>query len=181
MRFFRKTSTEDQFSAWIKEHNAVLYKHAFWLCGNQALAADMVQETYIQAWQSLKGLRDQDKVLPWLLTILRRNIYKEQREAYRNKEAINYLKTLEEEHSSGEISLVDLYSAFDSISDSQRETLLLYVLHGLTYEEISDQLDIPVGTVMSRISRARKAIKVFLGFDSDNITRLNSFIRKESQ
>ena len=176
MIFFDKNNDKRVFSKWIKQHNAVLYKHALWLCGNKTLAADMVQETYIQGWKSMKSLQDKSRVLPWLLTILRRNIFREQREHYRNKETLAYLQNSEIENSSCEMSLIDLYSIFENLSSAHREALLLYILHGFTYEEIAAQLEVPVGTVMSRISRARKAIKGHLGF-SGNISNLNNFLK----
>ncbi len=178
---FKRNTQKQEFSGWIKTHHAVIYKHALWLCGNKTLAADMVQETYIQGWKSIKTLHDKHKVLPWLLTILRRIIYKEQREQYRHRETLEYLQNLEltenRDDNSGEISLIDLYNVFEQISDAHREALLLYVLHGFTYEQISTQLDIPVGTVMSRISRARQAIKDHLDSDSDKVSHLNNFIK----
>ncbi|VAW71036.1 hypothetical protein MNBD_GAMMA12-1428 [hydrothermal vent metagenome] len=181
MLLFKRNKQKQEFSGWIKEHHAVIFKHALWLCGNKTLAADMVQDTYIQGWKSVNSLHDKHKVLPWLLTILRRIIYKEQREQYRHRETLHYLQNLElsdnNKQNTGEISLIDLYNIFEKISDAHREALLLYVLHGFTYEQISTQLEVPVGTVMSRISRARKAIKDYLESDSDNISHLNNLIK----
>ncbi len=179
MIFFKQNRERQEFSDWIKKHNTALYKHALWLCGNKTLAADMVQETYIQGWKSLNNLRDKNRVLPWLLTILRRNIFREQREQYRHKETLEYLQNCEIKASSCEMSLIDLYSIFEKLSDTHREALLLYMLHDLTYEEIAAHLEVPVGTVMSRISRARKAIKDHIKSDNDNdnISSLNNFIK----
>ena len=89
--WFKKKSKRQQFSEWISRHHKVLYQHALWMTGSQDLARDMVQETYYQAWLAIDNLQDQGKVIPWLLTILRRAIYREQRYQYRHRETLEQI------------------------------------------------------------------------------------------
>lgn len=149
-----------RFSDWIERFQATLYRHALWMLRDTDLAADVVQEAFYQAWKGRKGLRETDKALPWLLSILRRRIYHEY-EA-RDRAAALFVALPELPDIPGDdidqASLIDLTHAMGRLSLPHREILLLYVLHGLSYEEIGTTLEIPLGTVMSRLSRARQSL-----------------------
>jgi len=142
---------------------------------------DMVQEAYYQAWSSIATLKDEAKVFAWLMTILQRAVYREQRHQYRHKETLEAL--CQEDASTSEAyeySLAESYRVMESISPVQRETFLLYELHGFSYEEISQQLNVPIGTVMSRIARARDALKMIHSQEVDhNIIKLQEVKRGE--
>lgn len=156
----KKKPSESEFDGWISQYHGALYKHALWMTGNQDIALDMTQEAFYQAWMSRRKLKDKDKALPWLLTILRRTVYREQRYQYRHAETMKTLSEMNlEQHESDASSLLEIYYVFEGLTPKLRDTFLLYQLHGYSYEEISEQLEIPVGTVMSRISRARDALK----------------------
>lgn len=176
MKLFQKLPSPDQFDHWVREHHQSLYRHALWMTGSSDLAVDMVQETYFQAWSGRQGLKDQSKVLPWLLTILRRRIYREHKCQYRHLETISALRLLDsEDDGSDPGSLLEIYRALENLSHHHREVFLLYHLHGFSYEEISDQLDIPKGTVMSRLARAREALSVLTTQDqSDKVVTISS-------
>lgn len=160
------------FVRWIDNHHAALFKHAFWMTGNRALAEDLVQETFYQAWKSRHSIEDQENPLPWLITVLRRAVYKEFQQSRLDTLALSEQHI---EHGSGLSetdldTLVDLGNGLMSLSARQRELLLLYSLHGFTYEQISQQLSIPIGTVMSRIARARDMLRAFYEKDvSDKV------------
>lgn len=121
---------------------------------------DMVQEAFFQAWLSMESLQDSSKALPWLLTILRRTVYREQRCSYRHAETVAQLHQMDTRVTQTDAyPLMEIYSALESLSPNQREVFLLHHLHGFSYEEISTQLEIPLGTVMSRLSRARDTLQ----------------------
>lgn len=65
------------FEGWIEAHYRALYRHALWMTGDAATAADLVQEAYYQAWKARHTLRDEAKAFAWLLTILRRRVFEE--------------------------------------------------------------------------------------------------------
>ncbi len=163
------------FNEWISDYHSTLYKHALWMNGNAELAADVVQETYYQAWSAIETLHENSKAFPWLLTILRRVVYREQRYQYRNMETIKTLQRFND-MTSGDNNhlLLDLYFMFEQLSAKQRETYLLFALHGFSYAEISQQLNIPVGTVMSRISRAKKILISINKTDKTNVVDLQT-------
>ena len=158
---------QQKFVEWIDLCHGALFKHALWMTGNRSLAEDLLQETFYQAWKSRHAIENETSPLPWLLTILRRALYKELQQT--RLETI----PLDEQHLENPQSLasedldmmVDLGKGLMSMSARQRDLLLLHVLHGFSYEQISEQVGIPLGTVMSRISRARQVLKVFYAND----------------
>jgi len=159
LTLFGKKTAKNRFDRWIGDYHGVLYKHALWMTGNQDVAREMVQEAFFQAWLVIDSLKNTDKPLPWLLTILRRAIYREQRCQYRQIETVAQLSVLDEERSQNDaFQLLNIYSALESVSVNHREVFLLFHLHGFSYDEISEQLQIPRGTVMSRLARAREAL-----------------------
>ncbi|MDQ2972665.1 MAG: RNA polymerase subunit sigma, partial [Pseudomonadota bacterium] len=66
------STKQHQFDALVRAHATDLYRFAYWLCGEDARAQDLVQETLLRAWRALDSLRDGAAAKPWLLTILRR-------------------------------------------------------------------------------------------------------------
>ncbi|WP_455208361.1 RNA polymerase sigma factor [Kaarinaea lacus] len=178
LKFGRKSSKPAKFGDWIHHYHGALYKHALWMVGSHDIAQEMVQEAYFQAWLSMDSLKDEDKALHWLLTILRRTVYREQRCQYRNLETVEALKQLDlRETQSDAFTLLEIYEALEYLSPKLRDTFLLHHLHGFSYEEISAQLEIPTGTVMSRISRAREALQKQQNTDSEKIIDFRSIKR----
>ncbi|MDH5324002.1 MAG: RNA polymerase sigma factor [Gammaproteobacteria bacterium] len=162
LKWLQKPS-KSQFDDWIRLYHRALYKHALWMTGSRDNAEDVVQETFFQAWTAMGSLKDPDKALPWLLTILRRAVYREQRCRYRHSETIQELIQLDQgvdqSIMTDAYTMIEIYDSLETLSPKLRDAFLLYHLHGFSYEEISDQLNIPVGTVMSRLSRARDTLK----------------------
>lgn len=129
------------------------------MLGETELAADLVQETYYQAWKGRGGLRDASKAFSWLLTILRRGAFQEYGRASRQRTGLRELGMQPPQISSGDTAaLLDLSRAFQCLTPNHRDLLLLSVLHGMSYAEIGATLNIPTGTVMSRLSRAREEL-----------------------
>ena len=158
MKFIEKFSVKARFEGWVSTYHAALYRHALWMTGNCDVAVEMVQEAFFQAWISMDSLKDRDKVLPWLLTILRRAVYREQRSQYRHNETVAQLSELALELDENDPhQLLLIYRSLENLSPNHRDIVLLHYLQGFSYEEISEQLQIPKGTVMSRLSRAREA------------------------
>ncbi|VAX01289.1 hypothetical protein MNBD_GAMMA21-1991 [hydrothermal vent metagenome] len=149
-----------QFEAWILEFHDSLYRYALWMTNRNESAEDCVQEAYYQAWKVRKSLKDESRVFPWLLTILRRTVYREYEQRSRDARLVSNSITdiTAVSNNDDELGLSELADAMNVLSSKHREILLLYGLHGLSYQEISEMLDIAAGTVMSRLSRARAAL-----------------------
>lgn len=170
LKWIKKSTASTKFDQWIALYHGVLYRHALWMVGHLDTAMEVTQEAFFQAWLSLDSLKDDGKALPWLLTILRRTIYREQRCQYRNAETIEALKQLDHTPTQPDaFTLLEIYSALETLSPKLRDAFLLYHLHGFSYEEIGVQLEIPTGTVMSRISRAREALTKSYELSSNKI------------
>jgi len=173
LKLLEKNSKPALFEQWVENYHAALYKHALWMLGSRDLAQESTQEAFFQAWLSMDSLKDPDSALAWLLTILRRVVYREQREQYRHQETQQYFSQLNaSETVSDDYSLLHVYQSLASLSVKLRDTFLLYYLHGFSYEEISAQLEIPLGTVMSRIARAREELQKQHRNDSENVIDL---------
>lgn len=189
MKWLNKSKKSSQFDIWISQYHGALYKHAMWMTGSRDVAQDMVQEAFFQAWLAIDSIKDNDKVLPWLLTILRRTVYREHRFQYRHAETLAELRQMEQAEQlqppkvqTDVCTLLEIYDALGILSTKLRDTFLLYQLHGFSYKEIGEQLQIAEGTVMSRIARAREILKKYQGRNGENVIelkRLNQVHKKE--
>ncbi|MFB6259287.1 MAG: RNA polymerase sigma factor, partial [Thiohalorhabdaceae bacterium] len=161
--------------ALIERHHGSVYRHALWLVGDADLAADLVQETYYEAWKSLRRLGAPRNGLGWLLTILRRRAAGHFEDRGRRPEALSQqlAETLPQADPDLD-TLVDLGKALQRLGLDQRDLLLRRALHGFSYKDLASQMDIPLGTVMSRLARARQALEEDMDrADSGELVPLN--------
>lgn len=144
---------------------ARLYRVAYAWCHSAALADDLVQETLTKALQKSSQLRDPKARDAWLFTILT-NCYRDHFRRQRDMDDIDDVEishdtTPETETSSSEIVGM-VRKAVAQLSEGQRQVVTLVDLEGFSYGEVALILDVPIGTVMSRLCRARNAMKAFL-------------------
>ena len=141
-----------------------LYRTATRLMGDAARAEDVVQEAYLQAWKSYDRFEPGTNCRAWLFKILFHCVNHHRRRFFRFpllKEAEEFLeanlpaKTPIPER----LSDRDILAALDRISSDYRSVVLLVDVEEFSYKEVADILGIPIGTVMSRLSRARKALR----------------------
>jgi len=140
-----------------------------WSDGQEA--EDDVQEAYIRAWAAFDQLRDAGSVFPWLCRILR-TVASERRRTFARRQDLFLVTHLEAAHeeivgSEAPSPLDDLLArleanklreALRSLPDDYSEAVELHDLHGLKYREIAQVTSVPIGTVMSRISRGRQLL-----------------------
>ncbi len=148
----------------VEEQLPRLRRYAWALTGNRASADDLVQDTLERAWSRLHLWRAESDMRAWLFTIMH-NVFV-------NGVRARHLDTipLEEEaleapvRAAQEDGLLmrDLQAALAQLPVEQREALLLAGLEGLRYEEIANVLGVPIGTVMSRLSRGRERLRTIL-------------------
>lgn len=147
-------------------HAAVIYRSAFRLCGTCQGSEDLVQETFYIALKSFDQLKDRDKSKYWLFAILR-NLFLKDIEKSRNRIEIEFEAVCDTLHNNTHPEnefLKDeirnnIQSALSKLDDKLHEPIRLFYFEGLSYQEISSQLQIPIGTVMSRIARAKVYLK----------------------
>jgi RNA polymerase sigma-70 factor, ECF subfamily len=135
------------------------------LCGNQEAADDLAQETLVKAWQSRETFIPGTNLKAWLFTILRNQFYSDRRRAWRqapwDQEAAERIPGGGNDQSwAAELS--DTARALRCLSDEQREALILVGAGGFSYEDAARICACAVGTVKSRVARARKALIAIL-------------------
>jgi RNA polymerase sigma-70 factor, ECF subfamily len=139
-----------------------LFRTAFAILGNEADARDAVQETLVNAWRKLPGLRDLDRFDAWI----GRSLINECRDALRRRGRVREIgmrsiEAYETADRSPQPSS-ELRSAFARLSVDQRAILVLHHLQGFGVAEIGAWLGVPTGTVKWRLSRARRALRAAL-------------------
>ena len=130
------------------------------LTGGDARARDLVQETYLQAWRGFAGLRPDSNVRAWLFRILIHVAHDAGRKIRRSVPVVPLSLAMGIAGVSEQPS--DLLEALDRLPEEQRATLILGAVEGFTCREISGILGVPIGTVMSRLSRGRQALRAAL-------------------
>jgi RNA polymerase sigma-70 factor (ECF subfamily) len=152
-------------------HLDSLYRVALRLTGNPAEADDLVQETMLKAYRAWDQFEKGTNAKGWLLTILRHAFINEYRRRARRPEtvdldaieAFSVFHELQEEDPQGAFfdRIVDeeVLRAIDELPEQFRETVVLSDVEGLSYEEIARVLDVPIGTVKSRLFRARHLLQ----------------------
>jgi RNA polymerase sigma-70 factor (ECF subfamily) len=135
------------------------------LCGNQDAADDLAQETLVKAWQSRATFDPGTNLKAWLFTILRNQFYSDRRRAWRqtpwDQEAAERLPGTNQDQS-WSADLSDTARALRNLPDEQREALILVGAGGFSYAEAAAICHCAVGTVKSRVARARKALMEIL-------------------
>ena len=149
----------------LQQARARLYRVAYAWCHNTALADDLVQETLSKALKHSAQLRDPKARDAWLFTILA-NCFRDHFRKTREMDDIDEIEisdetTPETESSRGEIVGM-VRTVIARLPKGQRQVVTLVDLEGFSYVEVSQVLDVPIGTVMSRLCRARNAMKAML-------------------
>jgi RNA polymerase sigma-70 factor (ECF subfamily) len=160
-----------------------LYAYAMVLSRNPAMAADLVQETYLRALKAKESLRPDSNVKSWLFTILR-NIWLNH---LRHERAGPKLAELDSDENLADVSIAsphDLYvrnlqreqvrTAIQQLPIEFREIIILREYEELSYSEIANVLQCPMGTVMSRLARARSRLGDLLSVSRETLTTENA-------
>jgi RNA polymerase sigma-70 factor (ECF subfamily) len=155
------------FNQLAARHGAELYRFALWLCGDEALAKDLVQETYLRAWKALHRLKDPAAAKSWLVTILRREYartFERKVPKFTDVDAVD-VPDLAEPGPGDRAEIGLLRRNIMQLAPRYREPLLLQVVLGYSCEEIADELGIGKSAVMTQLFRAREQLKTRLQKD----------------
>lgn len=166
------SSKQRQFDALVRSLSGDLFRYAYWLCGEEALAHDLVQETFLRAWRSLDSLRDTSAAKPWLITILRREharLYERKTPQFSDVDEIDIPDERDEgmPEFSGDEHL--LHKAMHQLDAKYREPLLMQVLGGFSCDEIAQELKITPAAVMTQVFRARQKLKAIFEGESQEV------------
>jgi RNA polymerase sigma-70 factor, ECF subfamily len=135
------------------------------LCGDRELADDLAQEALTKAWQSRDTFRAGSNLKAWLFTILRNQFYSDRRRAWRQApwdDAAAERMPVARGEQVWSVQLSDTARALRGLPAEQREALILVGAGGFSYEDASRISNCAVGTVKSRVARARKALSAAL-------------------
>ena len=174
-------SAKEQFTSDAMQYAPQLFSTALRMTRNRSDAEDLVQETYIKGWRSFHTFQDGTNLRAWLFRIMT-NTYINKYNAQKRKGTEVELDDVEELFlykrlgsidqsqlsSSAEDQMLELFTddevknALESLPEDFRIPVLLSDVDGFSYKEIAEMLEIPIGTVMSRLHRGRKAMQKML-------------------
>jgi RNA polymerase sigma-70 factor (ECF subfamily) len=146
----------------IAESRDNLYRIALAWCGDEMLADDLTQETIATGMRNYKQLRDENCMFGWICSIMKNNWYRHLRKQKNHDSLDDQIPSGNDNEPYGNCHEMDIVhqvrQAVNELSLDQRQVISLVDLGELSYCEVAQALDIPVGTVMSRLHRARKTL-----------------------
>jgi len=149
----------------VEDNYVALYRYAYRLSGSGADAEDLVQDTFCKAQQSLSQLRDPNRARPWLFSILR-NEYLHRVRSDRSRPCVS-LESVGDvaeplPESLPEVDPEQLQQALNELPEVYRTPIILFYFEEFSYRDVAEQMDLPIGTVMSRLARAKSFLRARL-------------------
>ena len=142
-----------------------LYRTALLSLGHEADASDVVSDTVLDAYKTIRKLRDPSSFRSWMMTILTvkiKNKQKEYMDARSNEEDIDDLREKQPDTKKDHFGSVELTEAMAKLSEEERTVMTLNIVSGYTSEEIENITGIAANTVRSKIKRAKEKLKKYL-------------------
>ena len=174
MSFITRIVGNPKLKHQLQQHRPVLYRTARAWTGDDMLADDLVQDTLGNGLKKLHQLQDESKMLPWLFTILN-NQWRQHLRSMKQHVDIDTLELVDshcpEKATTQYRTAQKVRSAVQSLPMNHREVVSLVDLNDFSYKEVAQILDVPVGTVMSRLSRARQTLLMILQDEADDADR----------
>ncbi|WP_436194493.1 RNA polymerase sigma factor [Pseudorhodoferax sp. LjRoot39] len=154
-------SAESRYNTWVRDHYRFLLRSAWALTGSRAIAEDVVQDCFANAWKHREQLRDGALARAWLFQIMRRAAF---------RQAVTGIQSLDDEeqpeHAAPDAGLddkLDVVKALARLAPIHREVLVLFYFDDMPTAQMAEALEIAPGTVLSRLARARDALKLVMG------------------
>ena len=145
------------FDEWVRQYHRLLFGIAYWWTGSRADAEELTQEAFYQAYRSRSSLRDVEAAKGWLVGILRHCYAQMNRKGHLRAEVpLDDLAIENEGPDPLDPEILALRRSLERLDDRHRLPVVLFYFQDLSYREISQALDLPIGTVMSRLSRAKR-------------------------
>lgn len=163
---------EESFRAAIIEMTPRLYNFAMSLTKNPSAADDLVQDTFLRAWRSRSRFTVGTNLGAWLFTIMRNAFYSRHRKEVRevadsDGDYAERLAAAPEQ--SGHVDLMDAQTALAKLPLPMRQALILVAIENLSYEEAATVMNCRIGTVKSRVWRAREQLAQILGYSAADV------------
>lgn len=144
----------------VERYYALLYRYAYRLTGSEADAEDLTQQAFLTAQSKWEQLRDEEKAKSWLFTIARNAWLKDLRAP-----ALLVSSTLDElpgrpaEAGPADFDHEQLQNVLNDLPEEFRTPVVLFYFEEFSYKEIAEQMEVPVGTIMSRLARAKAFLR----------------------
>jgi RNA polymerase sigma-70 factor, ECF subfamily len=151
----------EAFGHLVHEYQQRALGHARALTGNNADAADAAQNAFVDAFRNLDRFDETREFYPWFYVLLRNRCFKQRALRQNHAGSVDVVDAPAPAKVSPE-ETYDLRAGLDRLDSDDREILVLKHLDGWTYDELAARLDIPRGTVMSRLFHARRRLKILM-------------------
>ena len=142
------------FGCLVEQHKRIVFGICYRLTDNRHDAEDLAHEAFVEAYIKLGTLREPGKFAAWLRTLtlnLCRGWFRQRKRELTGQ----WEESQQADQAVNDTAYATMYAGLDQLSPAYRLTLVLHYLEGLSYRDTASFLDVPVGTVMSRVSRAR--------------------------
>jgi RNA polymerase sigma-70 factor (ECF subfamily) len=153
----------------VEDHYDSLYRYAYRLSGSAADAEDLTQDAFGKAMTRHDQLRDPTKARGWLFRILRNDYLHKVRDNRRHKvlslDAVGELPA-EPPDAPPEVDSARLQEVLNELDEAFRTPLILFYFEDFSYRDIAEQMDLPIGTVMSRLARAKGYLRTRLASEA---------------
>ncbi len=159
----------------IVTHLPAMRAFALSLTRNRSQADDLVQDAVVKAWKNIGSFQAGTNMRAWLFTILRNTFYSDRRKQKREVQDTDgaFAATLSEKpQHDGRLAMADFETAFVQLKAEQREALVLVGASGFSYEEAAETCGVAVGTIKSRVNRARKHLIELMDLREDEALEL---------
>lgn len=150
----------------VHEHAEELFRIAFRLTGQRETAEDLVQETFTEAWRSLPDLREPASARAWLFRILRfrhTHLLRDSGRLPQVDDSVEFVRDVDlpsdDVPIGGDTLSESLQGALDAMDERFKVPFLMVLLLGVSCREVAQELDLPLGTVLSRLHRARQFLR----------------------
>lgn len=158
-------TSEARYNQWVRDHYRFLMRSAWALTGSRSVAEDVVQDCFANAWRCRDQLRDVSLARPWLFQIMRRSVFRHITPCAQSLEDSDEAD-LGEAPDTGIDDRLDVVKALGRIAPIHREVLALHYFDDMPTSQIAEALEIAPGTVLSRLARARAALKTAMSAPS---------------
>jgi len=158
---------KQKYQSLVDAYHGDLFRYAYWLTGDRHTAEDILQETFLRAWRAIDQLNETQAAKSWLITILRReNARRFERKQLQLVDVDTEL-LVDNASNDNESSQQQrqLRRAIMMLAGEYREPLMLQIIAGFSGEEIADLLNLNKNTVMTRLFRAKKQLKLIMNSD----------------
>jgi len=151
----------------VDEHYQNVYRWLLHLCRHREHAADLTQETFVQVWDGLDGFRGQASLKTWIHRIAYHAYLRTQRNPTSEPQPLSEVSDIAGPDIA-EVALTGhlVHEALARLPEKQRDVVVLHYLHGLTAAEVAGVLQIPTGTVLSRLHTSRATLRELLSDES---------------